>query len=50
MVTYGVLIWAIIGAFMLGGSFGLALSSLMVMAKDKIEVRKEGKNDDREKM
>ena len=46
MVTYGVLIWSIIAAFMFGGSFGLLLSSLMVVSKDKIRTRKEDKPDE----
>lgn len=48
MVTYGVLIWSIVGAVMFGASLGLLASSLMIVAKDKIEVRKEDKKDERE--
>ena len=45
MVTYGVLIWSIVGAVMFGASLGLLTSSLMIVAKDKIETRKEDKSE-----
>lgn len=48
MVTYGVLIWSIVGAVFFGASLGLLTSSLMIVAKDKIETRKEDKSDERE--
>ena len=50
MVTYGVLIWLLIGAFFFGSTFGLFIVSLMVVAKDKIEVRKEEKSDERDEV
>lgn len=50
MVTYGVLIWSIIASGLIGGTVGMLVMALMNVAKDRIEVRKEDKSDEREKM
>ena len=50
MVTYGVVIWAMVGAFFFGCSVGMLINEGLNRIKDKIETRKEDKNDEREKM